>query len=48
MLNELATLVNNKELRLYTESYKLSDFEEALRRNSLPFRQRKFVLELQK
>lgn len=48
MLKELEQLVSAKQLLLYTEAYRLSDFEEGIRRNALPFRERKFVWELQK
>ena len=48
MLKDLAELVTLNKLRLYLEAYRLSDFEECLKRNLEPFRDRKYVIELQK
>jgi len=46
MINDLVKLVSDQKLRLYVEAYKLSDFEQAMKRNIEPYRGRKFVLEL--
>jgi trans-2-enoyl-CoA reductase len=48
MINELVKLVQDKKLKMYLEAFKLSHLEECLVRNAIPFRDRKFLLELQK
>jgi trans-2-enoyl-CoA reductase len=44
MINELSTLIKNKELILFLENRKFSDFSLALENSLEPFRNRKIVL----
>lgn len=47
MISELTELVRNKKLKIFVETFKLKHFEQALERNGIPFRERKYLLELQ-